>query len=111
MRSLENAKRQSLELRTPLYVIQAKDVAVNPADAHKLTPVVQADLLQRVNPDSTKGLPSFLPLHRGMQLLLSSKDCVRLGIMKGCPVTLRYIVFANDEALPYAHVVGQPHQL
>eukprot|EP00973_Karenia_brevis_P015601 2134074-Karenia_brevis.AAC.1 len=78
-------------------MVQAKDEAVRSEDAKKITDAVQTDLLRRVNPEQTKGLPSFLPLHRGMRLLLSSKDCVRLGIIKGCPVILRDIVFADDE--------------
>jgi len=111
MRSLEQAKELSRQLRTPLYIVQAHDVAVRHEDEVKLTDSVRADLLRRVNPEQTKGLPSFLPLHRGMRLILSSKDCVRLGVMKGCPVVLRDIVFAEDEVLPYEHVAGQTHSL
>ena len=36
----------------------------------------RAELLRRVNPEQTKGLPSFLPLYIGMRVLLASKDCV-----------------------------------
>ena len=46
-----------------------------------------------------------------MRLVLSSKDCVRLGVMKGCPVILESIVFADDEVLPSIPVAGQPHHL
>ena len=46
-----------------------------------------------------------------MKLLLSSKDCVRFGIMKGCPCFLRDIVFADDECLPFDMVAGHPHSL
>ena len=73
--------------------------------------MVKTDLLKRVSPEHTKGLPSFLPLARGMRYLLSSKDCVRLGIMKGCPVILRDIVFADDELLPQEHVAGHAHSI
>ena len=111
MRSLEQAKDQSRKLKTPLYVIQCQDVAVQAEDAQKLTDQVRGDLLRRVNPENTKGLPSFLPLYRGMSFLLSSKDCVRLGIMKGCPVILRDIVFARDEVLPSDPVAGHAHHL
>ena len=31
--------------------------------------------------------------------------------MKGCPVALRDIVFADDEVLPAAHVAGHIHSL
>ena len=111
MRSLDYAKDQSRRLGEPLYVLQANDETHRPEDSKKLTDAVRADLLRRVNPEQTKGLPSFLPLHRGMRLLLSSKDCVRLGIMKGCPVILRDIVFADDEVLPYELVAGHVHRL
>ncbi len=67
-------------------------------------------LLKRVNPEMTKGLPSFLPLHRGMRLLLSSKDCVRFGLVKGCTCILQDIVLADQEDLPYNLVAGHPHQ-
>ena len=46
-----------------------------------------------------------------MRFLLSSKDCVRLGLMKGCPVVLRAVVFADEEELPYDHIAGTPHSL
>ena len=46
-----------------------------------------------------------------MKLLLSSKDCVRFGIVKGCPCILRDVVFADDEVLPATHVAGQAHPL
>ena len=46
-----------------------------------------------------------------MRLHLSSKDCVRLGVMKGCCVLLEDIVFADDEVLPYELVAGHPHSL
>ena len=68
-----------------LYVIQARDETVRAEDQAKLTDAVRTDLLKLCNPEKTKGLQSFLPLHQGMRLLLSSKDCVRLGIMKGVP--------------------------
>jgi hypothetical protein len=85
MRSLENAQTESKRLRTPLYVVQACDEVVHREDESKLTNAIRTALLQMVNPGETRGLPSFLPLYRGMRLLLASKDCVRLGIMKGCP--------------------------
>ena len=110
-RSLERAREKSAELQTPLYVVQARDEAVQTENLAKLTPLVCADLLRRVNPEQTKGLPSFLPLYRGMKLILSGKDCVRFGIVKGCPVTLRDIVLSDDEIAPYELVAGQPHQL
>ena len=110
-RSLAHAKEQSQKQRTPLYMVQAFDEVVRPEDASKFTPRVQAELLQKVSPDHTKGLPSFLPLYRGMRLLLSSKDCVRFGIVKGCECILRDIVFADREALPFDHIAGEAHPL
>jgi hypothetical protein len=92
-------------------MVQARDETVRAENETKLTDVIRKELLQRVNPEQTKGLPSFLPLYRGMHLLLSSKDCVQMGIMKGCPVVLRDIVFGDDETLPYDHVAGHPHKL
>ena len=111
MRSLEQARNQSRKLNTPLFVIQCQDVAVHAVDAQKLTDEVRGNLLKRVNPENTKGLPSFLPVYRGMQFLLTSKNCVRLGIMKGCPVILRDIVFSRDEVLPSDLVAGHAHHL
>ena len=52
--------------------------------------------LELANPEKTKGLQGFLPLYRGMKLMLSSKDCVKLGIVKGCPCTLEEIILADD---------------
>ena len=111
MRSMDQAKEYCKVHKLPLYIVQARDEVVRTDDATKLTAQLRASLLQRVNPDDTSGLPSFLPLYRGMRLLLSSKDCVRLGIVKGCPCILEAIVFADDENLPYEHVAGQPHHL
>ena len=111
MRSMDNAQDESRRLRTPLYIVQAWDEAVEAEDKPKLTDLIRSELLSRVNPEETKGLPSFLPLYCGMRLLLSSKDCVRFGIMKGCPVILRSIVFADHEVLPLNHVAGQPFHL
>jgi len=111
MRSLENAKDQSRRLRVPLYMIQANDEVVRSENKGTLTQQVHADLLRRVNPEQTKGLPSLLPLCKGMRLLLASKDCVRFGIMKGCPCIIEDNVFADDEILPFNPVAGDPHNL
>ena len=111
MRSYDHAKDESRRLAEPLYVVQARDEVVHSEDLEKFSESLKTELLRRVNPEQTKGLPSFLPLHRGLRLLLSSKDCVRLGIMKGCPVVLREIVFADDEVLPYHQVAGHAHSL
>ena len=110
-RSLENAKEQSKRAKVPLYIVQANDEPVRNRDSSLLTAEVRKDLLRLANPDQTKGLPGFLPLYVGMRLLISSKDCVRLGIMKGCPCILRGIVFSDDETLPMDQVSGQPHHL
>ena len=75
MRSMDHAKEYSTLHKVPLYIVQARDEVVRSDDAAKLTPQLRASLLQRVNPDDTSGLPSFLSLYRGMRLLLSSKDC------------------------------------
>ncbi len=74
-------------------------------------PQVLTELLRRVSPEQTKGLPSFLPLYRGMRLLLSSKDCVKLGVVKGCVAILRDIVLADNETVPFGLMAGEPHQL
>ena len=111
MRSLENAREESRKWRVPLYILQAKDEAVHAEDKHKLTKNVQEELLRRFNPDAAKGLPSFLPLYRGMRLLMASKDCVRFGLVKGCVCILRDIVLAEDESKPEHLPAGQPHHL
>ena len=91
-------------------MVQARDEAVHATDPSKMTTQVRAELLKRVNPEKVKSLASFLPLYRGMRLLLNSKDCVRFGVMKGCPCILRDIVFADDELLPMHGVVGHAHK-
>ena len=111
MRSLENAREESRRLKTPLYIVQAHDAPSNSQDFSKFTDDVRKKLLKLVNPDKTKGLPSFLPLYRGMRLTLGSKDCVRFGIMKGCPVILKDIVFDESEVFSYDLIAGQEHQL
>ena len=111
MRSFENAKRESLRLGVPLYLLQASDEPTRPEDAPRFTSEVAREMLRRVNPEQTKNLPSFLPLYKGMRLLLSSKDCVRFGLVKGCTCVLRDIVFSDLEQLPYTMVAGEAHQL
>jgi len=111
LQSLDNAKAECRKHKLPLYVLQARDEAIRSEDVAKLTQERHKELLRRVNPEQTKSLPSFLPLYRGMRLVLASKDCVRFGIMKGCPCILRDIIFAENEALPYAHVAGAIHEL
>lgn len=64
-----------------------------------------------MNPEETKGIASFLPLYQGMRLFVSSEDCVRFGIVKGCPCRLVAIILADAENLPYDHVAGHPHSL
>ena len=111
MRSLQNAKEESYRLRQPLYILQASDVVVHAEDLRKFTDEMRKNLLRLVNPEHTKGLPSFLPLYEGMRLVLSSKDCVRFGVVKGCICTLRCIVFSSSEDLPAAQPTGQGHVL
>ncbi|CAK0794832.1 unnamed protein product, partial [Prorocentrum cordatum] len=72
-RSMQKARQQALRTGQRVYVVQARD-----------------------EPD----LPSLLPLYVGMRLTMYSKDCVRLGLMKGCVCTLRHIVFADGESFP-----------
>ena len=36
---------------------------------------------------------------------------MRFGLMKGCPVVLRAVVFADEEELPYDQIAGTPHSL
>jgi hypothetical protein len=111
MRSLQTAREDARKLQTPLYLVQARDDPVRIGDAAKLSPAVREDLLRRVNPEQTKSLPSFLPLYVGMRLILASKDCVRIGIVKGCPCVVESIVLASDEMVPYTLVAGEPHSL
>ena len=98
------------------YEISISEVEVLPfrtvrMDKHKFTDAVKVEVLRRVSPDLTKGLPSFLPLFTGMKLLLTSKDCVRFGLVKGCLCTLEQVVFAPAEVLPDQIVAGDAHQL
>ena len=110
-RSMENAMEQSRMLQTPQYIVQGKDEAVYVEEAENLTAPVQADLPKRVNTELTKSLPSFLPLYRGMRLIPSTKDCVRLGVMKACPFILENVMIADDEVLPSDAVAGEPCHL
>jgi len=110
-RSWEQAKAYCRLHRMPLYSAQAKDDAVRSEDRRKLTAKVRAALLKFNNPDKTQGIPSFLPLHEGMRLVVASKDCVRYGVVKGCPCRLVSIVLADQENLPWDHVVGHFHSL
>ena len=91
--------------------MQANDEVTNSEDLSYFDDTVKSELLRRTNPELTKGLPRFLPLYRGIRLVLSSKDCVRLGVMKGSPVILRDIVFADDEQMLYDFVAGHAHHL
>jgi len=110
-RSFMYAQQKSIKLQTPLYMLQALDEVVRTEDAPKVTPQIRVELLRKVNPEYTKGFPSFLPLFLGMRLLLSSKDCVRFGIVKGCICTLKHIVFADEETLPFELLAGHAHEL
>ena len=74
--------------------------SVRDEDATRFTKTVREDLLRIVSPRKTQHLPSFLPLHIGMRLLLFSKECVRFGLMNGCKCILGGIVFAENEELP-----------
>ena len=69
-------------------MVQAHDRATRASDEKKMVPEVRAELLKRVNPGQNVHLPGFLPLYVGMRLTLLSKDCVRLGLVKGCTCTL-----------------------
>lgn len=89
----------------------AHDEVVHREDQPKMTPNVLTEFLKHVNPERNKRLPGFLPLYRDMRPLLSSKDCVRFGVVKGCPVVLRDIVFSDGEVLPYEYLAGKPHTL
>ena len=111
LRSFENARSETRSRGLPLYVVQARDEVVHGEDAAAFSSEVRAEVLRRVNPDQTKGLPSFLPLYPGMRLVLGSKDCVRFGLVKGCVCMLEDIVFADDEMLPTPMVAGDPHSL
>ena len=47
----------------------------------------------------------------GMRVILASKDCVRMGIVKSCPCMVESIVLADNETVPPRLVAGQPHSL
>ena len=50
-----------------------------------------------------------LPCYEGMRLLIYSKDCVRLGLMKGCECVVVAIIFADEEeSLPDVVSAGVP---
>ena len=110
MRSFDVAKSRSAATGVPLFVVQASDAVVNADDVGKLTAVHRRTLLTRVNPEHTKGLPSFLPLHLGMRLILGSKECANLGVMKGCPCELLDVVLHPLEQLAFSNP-GEPHML
>ena len=111
MRSLETAKRYCRERNVPLFLVQARDDAVHDSERPLFTKALREEVLKFVNPEKNRGLSSFLPLHVGMKLILSSKECVRLGLVKGCVCTLRSIVFADRECLPVDQEAGVPHKL
>ena len=111
MRSMQTARDEANRLHTPLYLLPARGDVVRMENEAKLTQSVHADLLHLVNLEATKSLPSFLPLYIGMRVLLSSKDCVRIGIMKGCPYIVEHIVLADGEVAPVPMVAGVPRQL
>ena len=90
-----------------VYMVQAQDRVVRTEDFPKFTDALKRELLERTNPEFTKGLQSFLPLYRGMRFRLASKDCVRFGVMKGCTCTLKEIVFADAEDLSQAPLAGE----
>ena len=98
-RSMQNARDTAASLRRTLYVVKASDVATDPHNQAKLTPEVQGYLDSLCNPRDTQDLPGVLPLYVGMRLTLQSKECVRLGLMKGCVCILRHIVFSEHEDL------------
>jgi hypothetical protein len=80
-------------------------------EAHLFTERVRNQLLDNVTLREIHHMPGILPLYVGMRLLLSSKDCVHLGLMNGCEVVLEEIMFAPVEDLPDALVAGSVHEL
>ena len=108
---MENAKAESQKRNVALFVVQAHDEPIRKEHEAKFTSVVRAEMLKKVNPQHTKGLSSFLPLYIGMRLTLLSKDCVRLGLMKGCTCTLQHIVFAEAEILEQHQVAGHAYHI
>ena len=46
-----------------------------------------------------------------MRVILASKDCARIGVMKGCPCVVHEIVFAPHEALPDRPTCGNVYML
>ena len=56
---------------------------------------------------------SFAPgcAHSCVRLMLSSEDCVRFGLVKGCVCTIRAIIHASLGNLDVDVVLGEPHSL
>ncbi|MDA8582587.1 hypothetical protein N9L68_00110 [bacterium] len=71
-RSLENAKERCRKASSPLFIVQARYEVVRSEDEARLTSVLKRELLGRINPELTKGLPGFLALYVGMRMLLYS---------------------------------------
>ena len=90
--SLAEAER----LGRRLYVVTACDhVKGMPSDS--LSDELRAKLLSRSNYTQTEYLPGFLLLYRGVRLLLFSKTCPTLSLMKGCEIVLDHIYFSKME--------------
>ena len=71
-----NAAATSAAKGQQLYISVASDDLSE--GKGRMTDEIRELLLKRTNLRSVKNLPGTLPLYRGMQLLLYSKECVRL---------------------------------
>jgi hypothetical protein len=108
--SFQNAMMAARSLGVPVFVVMSLD-APKVDEAHLFTERVRNQLLDNVTLREIHHMPGILPLYVGMGLLLSSKDCVHLGLMNGCEVVLEEIMFAPVEDLPDALVAGSVHEL
>ena len=104
--AVDHCQRNDLRL----YVLKPTIEARLGEEKH-LTATVISDLLTLSNPRKTGFIEGLLPLYIGARLLLQSKDCVRLGLMKGCECVLEQIIFDDAEVLPITAVAGMPIEL
>ena len=105
-----NAVDASSEKGVPLYIVCAAD-SVRDGDRGRYTDAVKERILRIPNLRDTQNRPGFLPLFEGMRVLLFSKDCVRLGLMRGCECSVEAIKVAPQEQLPPATRLGEPLRL
>jgi len=108
--SFQNAMKTARALDVPVFVMKALDVA-KADEEHLFTEHLRNQLLDNPTLRDTQHTPGILPLFPGMRLILTSKDCVHLGLMHGCELLLEEILCAPAEILPQRFVAGAIHEL